>query len=219
MNDLVDKIAKGQVEEPKAVETVATLVMPAETEAKTEPVIAATEPVKAPMTYKEMVDKNLENGHNRVKLAQELIEKYGDTLSLEVIGSIVERVEEDAKIKITKPGYDPSKYTDIIYTDAQFIADNIVATKKARELQKQNDIDLDHYNAVAEFGAKNVHKKDEALKWYSEKMGLPLSLLNVDSPEKKAAIYEAYNKGADKTAAQSTNEFFQGLYNYMTGKK
>ena len=203
----------------KVLGTNESAAQPAEPAPQAAPEVVE-KPVERELTYEERVQKNIETGHDGVKLHQEMLGKYGNKLSPEVMGGIIKRVEERTRDKISKPdsGYDPNQYANVIRTDVFDLADQIVNSKAASEELRAREKELDHFNAMAEFGSKNMHKKDEALKWYSEKMGMPLELLNVDTAEKRSTIYEAYNKGAGRTTEMTANEIVTNFAKYIKGE-
>jgi len=203
----------------KVLGTNESAAQPAEPAPQAAPEVVE-KPVERELTYEERVQKNIETGHDGVKLHQEMLGKYGNKLSPEVMGGIIKRVEERTRDKIANPdsGYDPNQYAKVIRTDVFDLADQIVNSKAASEELRAREKELDHFNAMAEFGSKNMHKKDEALKWYSEKMGMPLELLNVDTAEKRSTIYEAYNKGAGRTTEMTANEIVTNFAKYIKGE-
>lgn len=180
---------------------------------------AAAEATKS-MTYAERVQKNIETGHDRIKLTQALLGEHGEYLSVGVIDEIIKDAESTAKEKILKPGYDPSKYADIIKTDAEILAKRVVANKKAAKIEVEQDNKVDYMNAIEEFGINNISKKDDALKWYAEARGVPLELVQQESVVNKMHIYKAYT--ANKVP-QTKQEVYSKTYNevieYLNGKR
>lgn len=178
------------------------------------------EVVKAPeeMTYEERVQKNIETGHDKIQLHKEMLDRYGNKLSVEVMAAMIEQIEARTRAKIAKSdsGYDPNQYAKVIRTDVFELADDMVRAKDSMAAKKAKEDNEDHFLAMAEFGTKNMHKKEEALKWYSEKMGLPLEVLNLDTPDKKAAIYAAYNNGgAPVNHRSAAAQFIDGPKSYL----
>jgi len=187
----------------------------AEPVAPVEPVATETvvdEPVAQKPTYDELVKQNLATAHDKVKLSQDLISKFGDDLSLTVIEAIVADAEQTAKEKIMKPGYDPTKYTDIVKTDAEVLASRVAENKRAAAAEAAQAQKMDHLNAIDEFGINNIHKKEEALKWYAEARGIPLDLVAQESVANKMQIYKAYTGNrVPQTKAEMDTKMLQEL--------
>lgn len=221
MNDIKMQAVEQALSENTAANTAATTAA-ATTPAPAAPAVTTPAPAVAEnkeISYEERLKQNLETGFDPIKQAQSLIGKYAkaDT-DVFLINKIVQDAAEEAKELILKPGYDPSKYADLVNTNSEKLIQTILANRQARQVAQAEDERIDRYNALDEFGANNMGKAEDALKWYAEVKGIPVELVKQESIANKAAIYKAFNSGKVlETKDQVYNRSKDGAMRYLEG--